>query len=117
MPAQSTRDLIIEKADARFYEGGFEATSFGDIAAAVGISRGNFYYYFRTKDEILSAVIDRRLANTRQLLDQWEADGADPRKLLLTRSELTPGGGSPSPPRTSQSAGSGPAHTRGAPRA
>ncbi|WP_317616372.1 acyl-CoA dehydrogenase family protein [Paracoccus mutanolyticus] len=39
--APSTRDLIVEKADALFYEGGYEATSFAAIAAAVGISRGN----------------------------------------------------------------------------
>jgi AcrR family transcriptional regulator len=27
MSAQSTRDLIVEEADALFYEGGFEATT------------------------------------------------------------------------------------------
>ena len=43
----STRELIVEKADTLFYEGGFEATSFADIAAAVGISRGNFYHHFK----------------------------------------------------------------------
>lgn len=43
-PKPSTRQEIVEKADLLFYQRGFENTSFADIADAVGISRGNFYY-------------------------------------------------------------------------
>jgi TetR/AcrR family transcriptional repressor of nem operon len=49
MPSSTTRNLIIEKADTLFYESGFEATSFADIATAVGISRGNFYPSFQNQ--------------------------------------------------------------------
>ena len=83
MSVQSTRDLIVENADARFYEGGFEATSFADIAAAVGISRGNFYHHFKTKDEILDAVIARRMERTRKMLDDWHQEGESPRERIL----------------------------------
>lgn len=76
--AQTTRDDILEAADDLFYRHGYEHTSFADIAAAVRISRGNFYYHFRTKDEILDAVIDRRLANTRAMLKQWQLAGEAP---------------------------------------
>lgn len=78
----STRDRIIETADRLFYQQGFEATSFADIAAAVGISRGNFYHHFKTKDDILDAVITRRLANTEHMLDQWEVGGKDPAERI-----------------------------------
>src|SRR5581483_4142626 len=44
----------------------------------VKISRGNFYFYFKTKDEILDAVINRRLAETRKMLDGWEIEGKTP---------------------------------------
>jgi TetR/AcrR family transcriptional repressor of nem operon len=84
MPTSSTRELIIEKADALFYRGGYEATSFAEIAAAIGISRGNFYHHFKTKDDILDAVITRRMARTRVMLDGWQADGADPRDRVLS---------------------------------
>ena len=47
-PKPSTRQDIVEKADLLFYQHGFENTSFADIADAVGISRGNFYYHFKT---------------------------------------------------------------------
>ncbi len=83
MAVSSTRDLIVEKADSLFYEGGFEATSFADIAAAVGISRGNFYHHFKTKDDILDAVIARRMEQTRTMLDGWQADGDGPRERIL----------------------------------
>jgi len=84
MPPSSTRDLIAEKADALFYEVGFEATSFADIAAQVGISRGNFYHHFKTKDEILDTVIIRRMRRTQTMLEGWQADGESPRDRILS---------------------------------
>ncbi|MFH1806079.1 MAG: TetR/AcrR family transcriptional regulator [Pseudomonadota bacterium] len=78
MKDMTTRDRIIAAADQLFYRQGFEHTSFSDIADAVGISRGNFYHHFKSKDDILDAVIDARLTNTRKMLDQWESDGNDP---------------------------------------
>lgn len=78
MSGASTREQIVETADRLFYERGFEATSFADIASAINLSRGNFYYHFKTKDEILDAVIAARLANTRKMLDAWEAEGGTP---------------------------------------
>lgn len=78
MPEKTTRDQIIEAADQLFYQRGFEHTSFSDIADAVQISRGNFYHHFKSKDEILDAVIDLRLANTRQTLERWEIEAENP---------------------------------------
>ena len=78
MGEKPTRDQIVEAADRLFYRQGYEHTSFSDIADAVQISRGNFYYHFKTKDEILDAVIGARLANTREMLEQWEIEGDRP---------------------------------------
>ncbi|ASP32129.1 TetR/AcrR family transcriptional regulator [Labrenzia sp. VG12] len=76
--AGSTRQQIVDAADDLFYGQGFAQTSFADIAAAVKISRGNFYYHFKTKDEILDAVIDKRLADREALLAKWDEMAADP---------------------------------------
>jgi TetR/AcrR family transcriptional repressor of nem operon len=78
MSDKTTRDHIVEAADQLFYRRGYEHTSFSDIADVVQISRGNFYYHFRTKDEILEAVIDARLAKTRKMLAQWETEAKEP---------------------------------------
>ena len=78
-----TRAEIVAKADDLFYRQGYERTSFADIAAAVKISRGNFYYHFKTKDEILDAVIDLRAERTRAMLDSWAAGAESPRGRIV----------------------------------
>jgi AcrR family transcriptional regulator len=78
MNQKSTRDQIVEAADGLFYRNGFDNTSFADIADAVQISRGNFYYHFKSKDEILHAVIGMRLINTEAMLAKWEREGEGP---------------------------------------
>lgn len=78
MVETTTRNRIVEAADRLFYRQGFDRTSFADIADAVGISRGNFYYHFKSKDEILDAVIAQRLAGTRTMLQRWEIEGEAP---------------------------------------
>lgn len=79
----ATRERIVESADTLFYETGFEATSFADIAATVGISRGNFYHHFKSKDDLLCAVIDLRKERTRAMLDEWETTNKDPFDRIL----------------------------------
>ncbi|WP_338353181.1 TetR/AcrR family transcriptional regulator [Thalassolituus oleivorans] len=78
MSSTLTRNRIVAEADRLFYEQGFEHTSFAQIAEALGISRGNFYYHFKTKDEILEAVISHRLDSTNAMLDNWELEGKTP---------------------------------------
>lgn len=91
MGHRATRQRIVEAADDLFYRQGFEHTSFTDIAEVVNISRGNFYHHFKTKDDILDAVIETRLEKTQQMLAAWEEGGATPRdrikcyiRILLT---------------------------------
>jgi AcrR family transcriptional regulator len=78
MSASETRAGIVAAADDLFYRQGYAQTSFADIAAAVDLSRGNFYYHFRSKDEILAAVIAARLDKTARMLADWEKAATDP---------------------------------------
>ena len=73
-----TRERIVGTADRLFYERGYGHTSFADIAAEVELSRGNFYYHFKSKDEILAAVIALRKDKTLAMLDAWSAGAASP---------------------------------------
>lgn len=84
MGDMTTRDHIIEAADQLFYRQGFEHTSFSDIADTVQISRGNFYHHFKSKDEILDAVINVRMTNTQMMLDKWEIEGKQPEDRILS---------------------------------
>jgi TetR/AcrR family transcriptional regulator, transcriptional repressor for nem operon len=78
MSEHTTRDQIVAAADQLIYRQGYENTSFSDIADVVQISRGNFYYHFKSKDEILDAVIAARLHKTRTMLERWDIESADP---------------------------------------
>jgi TetR/AcrR family transcriptional regulator, transcriptional repressor for nem operon len=82
MSEKATREQIVEAADQLLYEKGFEYTSFGDLAKKVGISRGNVTFHFATRDDILAAVIDRRLDRTKQMLERWEAERARPEQRI-----------------------------------
>jgi len=76
------RQRIVASADQLFYLQGYENTSFSDIAEDVGISRGNFYYHFKTKDEILNAVIGNRVTDIEQMLKEWNEQYPDPRERI-----------------------------------
>jgi AcrR family transcriptional regulator len=55
---RETSERIIEKGLKLFVKNGFEATTLDAIAAAAGISRRTFFYYFRSKEGILLAAHD-----------------------------------------------------------
>lgn len=81
---ENNRQRIVEAADRLFYHRGYNQTSFQDISDETGIPRGNFYYYFKTKDDILDAVVEARVGEMEGWLKQCEADTSDPRERLLT---------------------------------
>jgi len=59
-PAKSerTRALIVETALRLFRERGYEATTMRAIAKEAGVSVGNAYYYFGSKEELIQAYYD-----------------------------------------------------------
>ncbi|MGN0405832.1 MAG: TetR/AcrR family transcriptional regulator [Bariatricus sp.] len=52
------KNEIIRMAAALFAEKGYDKCSVNDILNAVGIAKGTFYYYFKSKEEVLDAAID-----------------------------------------------------------
>ncbi|VAW56747.1 hypothetical protein MNBD_GAMMA07-2696 [hydrothermal vent metagenome] len=78
----ANRQRIIVAADHLFYSHGYNQTSFSDISDETGIPRGNFYYYFKTKEDILGAVVDARVSDFKEILQQCEKDTLDPLERL-----------------------------------
>ncbi|WP_239137763.1 TetR/AcrR family transcriptional regulator [Sphaerisporangium rufum] len=56
---EKTRDVIVETALRLFRERGYEATTMRAIAAEAGVSVGNAYYYFASKEQLVQAYYDR----------------------------------------------------------
>lgn len=78
----ANRQRIVDAADHLFYSRGYNQTSFSDISDETGIPRGNFYYYFKTKEDILAAVVDARLGEFKEMLLSCEKATSDPLQRL-----------------------------------
>lgn len=50
---------ILDAAGRLFSTKGYDKCTINDILNAVGIAKGTFYYYFKSKEEVLDAIIDR----------------------------------------------------------
>jgi len=85
---ENNRQLIVKAADQLFYTRGYHQTSFRDISDATGIPRGNFYYYFKTKDDILNAVVESRLEIYDEIMKACEQKSSEPRQRLICFSEI-----------------------------
>ena len=57
--AEERRNEILDAADELFGQKGFDGTSTNDILEKVGIARGTLYYHFKSKEDIMDALIDR----------------------------------------------------------
>jgi AcrR family transcriptional regulator len=57
--ADRRRAELVDTALRLFAERGFRGTTIADIAAATGTAHGLVYHYFRSKDELLAAVLER----------------------------------------------------------
>lgn len=57
--AEERRNEILDTAERLFVEKGFDGTSTNDILNDIGIARGTLYYHFKSKEDILDAMIER----------------------------------------------------------
>lgn len=57
--AEERKNEILDVAERLFGTKGFDSTSTGDILNEIGIARGTLYYHFKSKEEILDAMISR----------------------------------------------------------
>ena len=53
---KSVKSRIVSAAWQLFYEKGYNGTTVDDIIGLSGTSKGSFYYYFSTKDELLNTL-------------------------------------------------------------
>src|SRR5258706_13140168 len=76
------RTRLIETATKLAYGRGFRETSLADIAEAARVPVGNVYYYFKTKEELAEAVVERRLEEFRAARAEWDGLSSPKERLL-----------------------------------
>jgi len=82
--ASSKREQLVDTATALFYKHGYHATGIDRILAESGVAKMTLYKYFRSKDELILAVLRRRDEGFRNwLMREVERRGATPRERLL----------------------------------
>ncbi len=57
--AAERRNEILDVAEELFVTKGYDKTSTNDILERIGIARGTLYYHFKSKEDILNAMIER----------------------------------------------------------
>lgn len=63
-----TRERILELAEAAVLEKGFAATSIEELIAAAGITKSGFFYHFKDKGELATALMERYIAHNDAIL-------------------------------------------------
>jgi TetR/AcrR family transcriptional repressor of nem operon len=56
---RSTKDQILDAASRLISVRGYHCTSLDDVLRESGVGKGNFYYYFKSKEELGYAIVDR----------------------------------------------------------
>ena len=86
--AAERRSEILEVADRLFCTRGYDNPSTNDILAEIGIARGTLYYHFKSKEDILDAMIDRILDDIIRKARSIAYDDARPVLERLTQTVL-----------------------------
>lgn len=83
------REQILQAAMTRFAVGGFQATGMADVIAASGLSAGAVYRYFKSKDELIEAIVDRVIGAAAERFEHLLAEDAAPTPAEAVRFAAT----------------------------
>jgi len=76
------RERLVTAATQLLHQQGIERTTLADIAKAADVPAGNVYYYFKTKDEVLTAVIEAHAQQVRTTLAFIDTHHRSPKSRL-----------------------------------
>ena len=80
---EARKQEILDEAEGLFAAKGYGAATVNDILDAVHIAKGTFYYYFKSKEDVLDALIERRISEGVQKAEQIAAAPLPPVQKLL----------------------------------
>ncbi|MEJ2640847.1 MAG: TetR/AcrR family transcriptional regulator [Desulfosarcinaceae bacterium] len=80
-----TRQRIIDAAYTLFYQSGFIRTGVDAVADAAGITKRTLYQHFRSKDDLIAAVLERQHRMALQRIRKWADQlSGKPDQMLIT---------------------------------
>ena len=66
------RERLVESARGLFHEQGVHRTTLAEVAERADVPLGNVYYYFKSRDELIGAVLDCYQAQATTLIQAFE---------------------------------------------
>jgi AcrR family transcriptional regulator len=69
------REQILDAACACFVRNGFHRTTMQDLAREAGMTAGNFYHYFRSKEALVLGLVERERVSGAQLVTRLQQEG------------------------------------------
>ena len=81
-PRPGKRERLIDAARELVYRQGVARTTLADIAQAADVPVGNMYYYFKTKDDIVAAVVQTQVDQIESTLAALERRHRSPKARL-----------------------------------
>lgn len=83
---------IIQTAEKLFRENGYSNTPVDAIIQEMGVAKGTYYYYFKSKEDVLEAIVEYQLSQLVQMAEQIANDGSldalTKMRLLLSDSHI-----------------------------
>lgn len=87
--SKDKKNELIMISERLFMEKGYEETSVDDILKASGLSKGGFYHYFKSKDEVLTEsinnIIEKLLEQIEPVIDDKNINALEKLKLFLKK--------------------------------
>lgn len=74
-PNQKTKQYILETATRLFSEKGFENVNVEDVVKEVGVTRGAFYHYFKSREELIASVMNKSFSENNPFILAYKQDG------------------------------------------
>ena len=82
---KSTREAVLEAATRLMHVRGYQNTSLDDVLRESGVGKGNFYYHFRSKEDLGYAILDQLVASFLERTLEPCFSGADTPRLTQIR--------------------------------
>jgi AcrR family transcriptional regulator len=85
---EAVRQKIIKSSKKEFKKNGFDNAAMGDIADSAGVTVGNIYRYYKSKQDIFNALIDELYLDIKKLIDSNKENKENFTQILKSLVEI-----------------------------
>ena len=79
---EERKSELIDAAERLFTKKGYEDTTVSDIVLEIKVGQGTFYHYFRSKEEVLDAVVEMMIAPLAEEIRNISQSEGDPQEKI-----------------------------------